>query len=242
MSTAANCLGKREPVSGVHKLARPNDLLASALHDLSSPLAVLKLGIEQLRGPEQLSSERQAYALQRLSRSVERMSELLSALASANGSDDELPLRSEQVDLSELVREIAQSFELCAQRAQCELRLRAPEPVLGLWDSLRLWRIAHNLVSNALQHGKARVVEIAVWRHGGQVLLAVADDGAGLEAWQQRHVFDKHWRGEQARDSPAGHGLGLWIVRRLALELGGDVELQSTPGHGSRFLVRLPNA
>src|SRR5205814_727643 len=76
---------------------------------------------------------------------------------------------------------------------------------------------------------------------GGGVLIEVADTGEGLADWQIPLVFEPFWRGDAARSSP-GSGLGLALARRVVEHLGGGIEVESAPGQGARFTVKVPLA
>jgi signal transduction histidine kinase len=176
-----------------------------------------------------------------LSRSVDRMSELLGGLITAlELHERDLPLQLAPVELGAIVEEVVHALEPRAERLGSTITVTSTPGVHGRWDSLRLWQIVHNLVCNALQHGKSSV-RVHVWQQAEHGYVAVEDDGPGLEPWEQTRVFERSWRGDHAIQSSVGHGLGLWIVRRLVLALGGQVEVHSQRGHGARFVVRLPS-
>ncbi len=101
-------------------------------------------------------------------------------------------------------------------------------------DPRRIERVVANLVDNALEHGGGEATVLV-----GSATVEVADDGPGIPADQLPHVFERFWKGDPARSGP-GSGLGLAIARENARLLGGDVEVASEPGRGTRFTFRLP--
>ena len=101
-------------------------------------------------------------------------------------------------------------------------------------DPRRIERVVANLVDNALEHGGGEATVLV-----GAATVEVADDGPGIPADQLPHVFERFWKGDPARSGP-GSGLGLAIARENARLLGGDVEVASEPGRGTRFTFRLP--
>jgi two-component system sensor histidine kinase MtrB len=101
-------------------------------------------------------------------------------------------------------------------------------------DPRRIERVVANLVDNALEHGGGSATVLV-----GTGTVEVADDGPGIPAEQLPHVFERFWKGDPARSGP-GSGLGLAIARENARLLGGDVEVASEPGRGTRFTFRLP--
>ena len=106
-------------------------------------------------------------------------------------------------------------------------------------DRSRVDRIVANLIGNALEHGGDGVV-VQVGRDEEGAFVEVADAGPGIAPEHLAHVFDRFYRVDGARSGP-GSGLGLAIARENARLLGGDLEVRSEPGAGSRFTLRLPD-
>jgi two-component system, OmpR family, sensor histidine kinase MtrB len=113
------------------------------------------------------------------------------------------------------------------------------EPVAVTTDRSRVDRIVANLISNALEHGGEEVT-VRVGHDEEGPFVEVADAGPGISPEHLPHVFDRFYRADAARSGP-GSGLGLAIARENARLLGGDVEVRSEPGTGSRFTLRLPD-
>ena len=113
-------------------------------------------------------------------------------------------------------------------------------PVEG--DATALERLALNLVDNAIKYNKpGGWVEVRLERAADAVVLEVADGGVGIPAEELRRVFERFYRVDKARGrAEGGSGIGLAIVKHVAENHGGRVEVESTPGAGSRFRVRLP--
>ena len=110
--------------------------------------------------------------------------------------------------------------------------------VLG--DAARLRQIVDNLLQNTLVHTPSGTpVQVEVARHGSTAVIRVADEGPGLDAEQASHVFDRFYRGNEARTGE-GTGLGLSIVAALASAHGGGARVETAPGEGSVFIVELP--
>jgi len=107
-------------------------------------------------------------------------------------------------------------------------------------DPRRLERIVANLVDNALEHG-ATEVSVRLDGADGQALVAVADDGPGIAPEHVPHLFERFYKADAAR-SGEGTGLGLAIAQQNARLLGGEIGVESEPGSGSTFTLRLPVA
>jgi signal transduction histidine kinase len=101
-----------------------------------------------------------------------------------------------------------------------------------------------NLLENAVRLAPASShVKLATGSEGGRAWIAVADEGPGIAAEDQPHVFDRFWRADKARSrADGGTGLGLAIVRQIAESHGGHVRLHSKIGVGSTFVIWLPIA
>ena len=108
---------------------------------------------------------------------------------------------------------------------------------VGEWR--RVLQVLLNLLGNALRYSpEGSRVRLTVARVGERAVVTVADEGAGLTSQQQAKVFDKFER--LGRSGDGGSGLGLYISRRLALAMGGDLKVASEPGEGARFTLELP--
>jgi two-component system sensor histidine kinase SenX3 len=170
-----------------------------------------------------------------------RMSKLLrEMLEIARLEQPELSLRRDRIEVAGLVAQAAEAAEDGSRDHR--VRIEAVDPALEvLGDREALMRIVVNLLDNAARYSAAGtpICVRAGTSAGGEVEVAVTDHGPGIAAEEQERVFERLYRGEQARTSP-GAGLGLAICRVLARRHGGDVTMQSEPGRGSTFVLRLP--
>jgi two-component system sensor histidine kinase KdpD len=123
--------------------------------------------------------------------------------------------------------------------AAVALEIDGPVPVRS--NPRLLGRILDNLINNALTHGRhpGRVV-LSSRRHGGYGEVAVEDDGAGLSQAAREHLFTP--LSEGADSAALSSGLGLYICRALAEQIGGVLRLEDNPGGGTTFVVELPLA
>jgi two-component system sensor histidine kinase MtrB len=164
---------------------------------------------------------------------VARLRDLVEDLMEISRLDaGEAKVRDERVDLASLVRSAVRS-----RAWEDRVRVEGDEVVLQS-DHRRLERIASNLIGNALEHG-GREVTARVGLDGVGAFLEVSDRGAGIPPDRLPHVFDRFYKADTARAGP-GSGLGLAIAIENARLLGGDIEVWSEVGHGTRFTLRLP--
>jgi PAS domain S-box-containing protein len=216
-------------------------ILAIAAHDIRSPLAGLELQLDVMRrsalkgslSPEVLGEQTAA-----CHRFIARASSLLSSLLDVTQiGAGRLTLQFEPVELAQLTREVVDRSLIELEAARCALTLRVDEPVVGQWDRRRLDQIITNLLSNAMKYGRGKPIEIEVRKHEAIASLMIRDHGIGISIRDQDRIFNQF---ERAVADGRGIGLGLWIVRKLATELGGRVVVESRVGEGSTFTLELP--
>ncbi|QGP80833.1 sensor histidine kinase [Sphingobium sp. CAP-1] len=149
---------------------------------------------------------------------------------------------SEEVDLADLGRRAAGLLSVKALDKQ--IAIVAPPPdtsLLATGEFRRVLQILVNLVGNAVRYSpEGTQVRIATEWENGQARIAVIDQGAGVDPADRERIFEKFER--LGRDDPGGSGLGLYISRRLARAMGGDIIIGGAPGEGARFILSLPAA
>jgi signal transduction histidine kinase len=143
--------------------------------------------------------------------------------------------------LDELLAQVTARLALMAEQKQIILRIGSAR---GLWlrtDRMKLDRIVSNLLSNAIKFTDAGEVRVEVQRSGNSLEIHVIDSGIGIDPSLRERLFDEFFQvHNHERDPRKGFGLGLAIARRLARQLGGEIQVDSTLGGGSRFTVVLP--
>ncbi len=202
-------------------------MLAGVSHDLRTPLAKLRLGVEIVRDriePELVAS---------MERSVAEMDAIVGQfLDFARSAADEPAVSG---DLDALARDVAAA---CADHGQAvQLELGAPPALRMRPQALR--RAVVNLVENAFRHGRAPV-RLRTGRDAGWAWIDVLDDGDGIAADQVDALRQPFRRAESSRSGAPGAGLGLAIVERIAREHGGTLELAATQPRGWCARLRLP--
>ena len=220
-------------------LALRDEFLIVASHELKTPLTSLAVQVALLRRSLHGAPSAQLGVIER---QVMRISSLIARLLDvtqmAGGS---LQLDLSEIDLSAAVRDIAERLEPEIARERCTLRVDAPTPVLGRWDPLRVEQVVVNLCVNAAKFAPGTPIDLAVRSEGNEAVLSVADRGVGIAAEDLDRIFGKFERAAPS-DEYGGLGLGLYVVREVVRAFGGRIEVQSQPGQGSTFTVRLPGA
>ena len=209
---------------------------ADLAHELRTPVNALLSRIEAaqdgvLEGPENLA------AMHDESLRLTRLLDDLARLADAERPGMLLDKRS--VDLADVARAVAVSFEPRFNEHGVRLVVET-EPAVVLGDRDRLEQIATNLVANALRYTESGEVRLVARQEHEHAVLEVSDTGIGIAPEDLRHIFTRFWRGDRSRSrATGGAGIGLSIVRELVRAHDGRVDVDSTPGKGSRFRVIL---
>jgi len=159
-------------------------------------------------------------------------------------SSGRLALDRQDTDLLALARQVAREQQATTRRHRLIVS-SAQATVIGRWDRSRLERAIANLVANAIKYtpqGGDVQLEVATETANGEehALLRVSDTGIGIPAQDLDRVFERFERGANVTAEMPGNGVGLAYVRQVILQHGGTVSVQSTPGQGSVFAIRLP--
>lgn len=224
-----------------------DEFLGIASHELKTPLTPLALKLEALARaagaePESPMARRLAPHVEVLRRQVKRLAGLVNDLldvSNIRAGRLALTLKPQQCDLAALVRDVAGRFDTEVKRAGCEIRVHAPAPVQGAWDSSRLEQVVTNLLANAVKYGPGHPVTLSVEEVEGRARLTVRDRGIGIAPENLQRIWGKFERAVSERHY-GGLGLGLYISRQIVEALGGTVRAESTLGHGATFIVELP--
>ena len=219
-----------------------SEFVATASHELRSPLTSIKGFVELLhRSPEGMSA-RQREFVDIVLKSTERLTELVNDLLEvARIEADRVEIKRRPVDLGEAVREVAELMgaRLEAKRQQLTVHV-APATGLALADPARVRQIVANLITNAhLYTGEGGRIHIGVEPDRAWVKLVVEDTGVGMAPEQASRIFERFYRARDGSTAP-GTGLGLSIVKALVELHDGQIDVESEPGRGTTFTVLLP--
>lgn len=149
-------------------------------------------------------------------------------------------VEADEIDLADLARRAAGLLSVRAADSGVTIERPTPDehlPATG--EFRRTLQILVNLVTNAVRYSpQGRAVTLSTEREGDAAIVRVADRGKGIAAVDQARIFDKFERVDPSE--PGGSGLGLYIARRLARAMAGDLTVESAPGEGARFTLTLP--
>jgi len=216
--------------------------VADASHELRTPLTIVQGELEALaRDPATPAGLREQ--LGSVLEEVERLAKIVQRLFALSRLDaGEAQAESVRFDLSALAAGTADQMLLLAEDRRIALTCETSEPVFVEGDRSRLTQVIVNLLDNAIKYtAPGGSVSLRTEARSGSAILEVADTGAGIPAEALAHVFERFFRVRQDRlAADGGAGLGLAIVKSICSAHGGQVEVESAVGRGSRFRVTLP--
>jgi two-component system, OmpR family, sensor kinase len=222
---------------------RMRRFVADASHELRTPLTSVRglaeYGLQQGDGA---SREELLRLMNLITREADRMGRLVGDLLLLARFDAGRPLDRRPTDLASLAAEAVDRARITDPGRP--IMIEAAEPVIIDGDEERLRQVIDNLIGNALQHTPGgSPVTVIVTGGGGRADLTVADHGPGMTAEQASRAFERFYRTDDARTRErGGAGLGLAIAASLAAAHGGEITVDTAPGQGAAFRLRLPQA
>jgi signal transduction histidine kinase len=224
------------------RLFQQSDLISELIHELRTPLASLNAASYLLLRPE-MEEEKRVRIVNTMHREIERLSEMASSfLDLARLESGRTQFSMEQINIPAILEEsvsvIRPRTEEKSQHINVEVQSDIP-PLIGDRDKIK--QVIINLLSNAQKYtpedGNIRLQASA---NNGEVIIRVIDDGPGIDADNLPYLFEKFYRVPGAESVAPGTGLGLSICKRIVETHRGYIDVESTPGKGTTFLVTLP--
>lgn len=213
-------------------------------HELRTPLALILAPLSSmLEGDLGGFEEQQLFHLRTIERNALRLIRLIDDLLDLSRLDEaRLRLRLEPVDLEVLLSRVVETAAVLAQRKNVVLELQATGPLVAEIDEEKIERVVVNLVSNALKFtGAGGLVRFEATVVDDEVVVSVEDTGPGIDDDDLPRIFDRFFQANGAATRPhGGSGIGLSLARELVNLHGGALEVDSEPGRGSTFTLRLP--
>lgn len=216
---------------------RERQFTSDAAHELRTPLNALRVQGEYALSCSDADEKNEAVA--RMLDKTEEMRQLIDQLLIIARSDaGQMPL-ADEIPLHKLLNEIAQDMVPVAHERGMRIHT-ALETVSVRGNCALLTRATVNLVDNAIRYGRMNGdIWISLTREDGHAVIQVRDNGEGIQEEALEHVFERFWRGDQARTTP-GTGIGLALVLSAAKAHGGNASAVSRPGEGSCFRISIP--
>jgi signal transduction histidine kinase len=221
-----------------------SSFISAAAHDLKSPLSSLVSFSEVLLDYADEDPEMRREFLGIINAESKRLARMIDDVLELSRLDSGwMKWQIEKLSLAEVVEEALEATEESIKERAIEVRLSVEEGLPSVQaDREALVKTIVNLVSNAASSSEpGGEIEVRGWQEGDAVRLDVVDHGLGIAAEDQEKVFERFARvGDHAADRPTGTGLELAISKEIVERLGGRIWVESEPGKGSTFTVRLP--
>jgi signal transduction histidine kinase len=221
-----------------------SDFVSNVSHELRTPLALIRLYAETLELGRLSNPAKQHEYHEIIRKESERLTALINNIldfSRIEAGKKEYNFR--ETDVADLVRSTLESyrFEIEQNGFRFEEKIESNLPPLQV-DREAIARSLLNLVNNAVKYSSNdKYLGVNLYRENGSVNLEVIDHGIGIAANEQPKIFEKFYRvGDPLVHNTKGSGLGLSLVRHIALAHGGEVAVESTPGKGSKFIITLP--
>lgn len=221
---------------------------ADAAHELRTPLAAIRATVESTLMRSNLTEANARDTLQTVGRQNQRLSQTVGDLMVLSRLDRQLSILTsvlrESVILNDLVSDITEEFAALAiaNNIQLQLRIEVAQTLEVVGNSEQLYRLVSNLVINAINYTPPEGdVTIILESNRTEALIRVRDTGIGIAKPEQKKIFDRFYRLNSDRSrQTGGSGLGLAIASAIAIAHRGSIELESEPGRGSTFTIKLP--
>lgn len=214
---------------------------ADASHQLKTPLAILRAGLDHLSRETELT-EAQAAEVATLRQQTRRLTSLIEdLLLLAQADAGRMEPQKETLDLAELLDAAVDDLEvLCADRGiRQEKDVSGPLPVRA--DRRLMGMVLQNLIENAAKYTPAGgLIRVSATDSGGVVSVRIGNTGGSIPPAEREGIFERFRRGSSVGGAVAGHGLGLNIARELVRAHGGDLVINDTPEDWVEFEFRLP--
>lgn len=221
-----------------------SEFISNVSHELKSPLTSIRMMTEMLHHNRVENEERRAEYYSAMIEESEHLSHLIdSILDFSRIEEDRKKYEFTDLDLDKLTREFLKSIREMIRETGFEISYSCPDTVsLIRADKNTMLQVLYNLVDNAIKFSReSRKIDIYLVSKDNEIWLSVKDYGIGIPIKDQDKIFERFYRCRESQLSGIrGSGIGLTIVKKIVEDHGGSMILDSKPGEGSMFTVRLP--
>jgi heavy metal sensor kinase len=217
---------------------------ADVSHELRTPITAIRGQLEVALFTAQ-TTDHYREAMFNALQDIDRLSQIVRALLLLSQAESgQLVLQKSRLDLCEVAGDLVDQFQIPAEAAGVRLGISLAGECPASVDRVQIERLLTNLLSNALKFTpEGGWVRVDVEREPGGVRLVVEDTGRGIPTEHQPHIFDRFYRVPGKGTAPGpdqGLGLGLSFVAWIVKAHNGTIEVESTPGKGTKFTIHLP--
>jgi signal transduction histidine kinase len=215
------------------------DFVSTISHELRTPLGFIKgYSTSLLRQDTSWDEETQKEFLTIIDEEADRLSLLIeNVLESARLQSKTLPLRFQPLRLDGVLRDVTMRIRARHKDLDVRSQLETVPPIFG--DGVRLAQVFENLFTNALKYAPDSPIDILLSRVGNNVVVSFVDHGPGIPKDSLPLIFERFYR-VRGEKTITGTGLGLYICKQIIQAHRGKIWAESTPGHGTTFLIELP--
>jgi two-component system phosphate regulon sensor histidine kinase PhoR len=221
-----------------------NEFISNITHELKTPIATVSVAIEAMKNFKVLEDPNKTKEYLDISQNeLQRLSLLVDKVLKLSMFEKkEIELKIETVDLKLLVEEVAASMRLQLEKQKAKLTIQSAGDTTVEGDRLHFMSVIFNLLDNALKYSNIDPsIQIDIHQSGELAELAVSDNGIGIPAEYRQKIFEKFFRVPSGNTHNAkGYGLGLSYVAHVVNRHQGHIAVESQPGIGSRFIIKLP--
>lgn len=215
------------------------DFVSTISHELRTPLGFIKgYSTSLLRQDTSWDEETQKEFLMIIDEEADRLSLLIeNVLESARLQSKTLPLRFQPLRLDGVLRDVTLRIRARHKDLDVNAELESVPPVFG--DGVRLAQVFENLFTNALKYAPGSPIDILLRQVGNNIVISFIDHGPGIAKESLPLIFERFYR-VRGEKTVTGTGLGLYICKQIIQAHRGKIWAESTPGHGTTFLIELP--
>jgi two-component system, OmpR family, phosphate regulon sensor histidine kinase PhoR len=220
------------------------EFVANVSHELRTPLSLIKGYAETLLGGAKDDPQHSSRFLQKIDLHANRLTNLIEDLLTISQLESgQVNLKLDTLELREFAARLVEELQGRAAQKNTRILNEIPATLRARADRDRLQQVFFNLLDNAIKYGRAggQIVLRGRESDDARVQLCVADDGPGIAPEARERIFERFYRVDKARSrDTGGTGLGLAIVKHIIQIHGGEVWVESQPGHGAFFYFTLP--
>lgn len=216
-----------------------SDFVANVSHEFKTPIAAIEGYATLLQNPK-LTREKHDHYVEIILDNSRRLSNLTSNILTLSKLENqEMILDNREFRLDEQIRKSILLLEGKWAPENIEFDMDLPKQMYYGSESL-LSQVWINILDNAIKHSPANgLIHVTIQKTDTQIIVSITDYGNGMTEEVKKHIFEKFYQGDHSRKAE-GNGLGLALVKRIVEICHGTVTLQSSPGKGATFCVRLP--
>jgi two-component system, OmpR family, sensor histidine kinase CiaH len=222
---------------------KQQQFVSDASHELRTPLSVMKLHLERLFRHPSHTIEEESEHISEVIRETKRMTKIVTDLLTLARSDShELQIKKATVRMDQILQRTISLFQEAAMLKEITLTSTIYEPLSISGDEERLQQLVVILLDNSVKYTKEKgLIKVTAKKGASHFQIEIEDTGIGIAKEDLPYIFDRFFRGDRARTrTKEGTGLGLAIAKWITEAHGGDIQVFSELGAGTRFLLTFP--